>query len=293
MMLRRFVAVAGAALAVLSSIPAGSAGGDDDRSKYGLDTPVLPVDRFSDAAGTLLRRSEIPSLPGPNEAIDLDRPPFALTLAGPDGSLRRCYDLDVRPAKPSRYYVFYDRVGNYQLGQFPVVDAAPGDPGYSDLWDIIKVIVPDGFEPFNRIRDAATVERLLADPKSRYTTQRTGILLNGPVVPEGTSASLKADNREGSATLLYAWYRGKRAPYLYFEGSLRAEGDSSPVALMQFPGGSPGVPLGLALADGKTKPTIDAVPKGPGYSPLHRVVGPDGRPLLDGWLNCPVVGTAP
>ncbi len=260
---------------------------------YGLDAPLLEVDRFSDAAGTLLRRSVIPSLPGPNAPIDLDAPPFAVTVETPGGIPRRCYDLDVRSAKPPRYYVFYDRIGNYQLGQFPVVDVAPGDAGYSDVWDIWKIIVPDGFQPFNTIRDAATVERLLAEPGSGYGAARTGILLNAPIVPEGSKASLKADNRDGSATLLYAWYRGKRAPYLYFEGSLRAEGESAPVSEMRVGSRPPDRPLGLALADAGRRVSTAAAPKGPGYSPLHRVVGPDGRPLLEGWLNCPVVGTPP
>ncbi len=285
--------LAGIALSVPLSVVRGAAPRTEASPDYGLDAPLLEVDRFSDAAGTLLRRSAIPSLPAPNAPIDLDASPFAVSVETPGGAARRCYDLDVRPVAPARYYVFYDRIGNYQLGQFPIVDVAPGDPGYSDLWDIWKVIVPDGFRPFNAIRDASTVERLLADPTSGYAAYRTGILLNGPIVPEGSRAGRKADDRDGSAALLYAWYRGKRAPYLYFEGSLRAEGESAPVSEMRVLSAPSGLPLGLAFSDHESQVTVGAAPKGPGYSPLHRVVGANGGRLLDGWLNCPVVGKAP
>ena len=40
----------------------------------GLTAPLLSVDRFSDAAGTLLRRSADPGLPQPNEPFSLDDP---------------------------------------------------------------------------------------------------------------------------------------------------------------------------------------------------------------------------
>src|SRR5882672_4526687 len=135
----------------------------------GLTAPLLAVDRFSDAAGTLLRRSLDPKLPKANEPFSLDDPRFVVVVAGPGGAAGRCYNLDVRPAAPNRYYVFYDRIGNYRLAQFPVIEKAPGDPGYSDLWDIWKVITADSFRETNWVRDAATVEKLLADPAGGFT----------------------------------------------------------------------------------------------------------------------------
>ncbi len=243
---------------------------------YGMTTSsVLEVDRFSDAAGTLHRRRDDPTLPAPNAPIDLDAAPFARRIVGPGGAPAICYDLDLRPAKPHRYYVFYDTDGNYQLGQFPVVDSAPGDPGYTDLWDVWKVYVPAGFLPYNSIRDMATVEKLLADPASGYRAERTGVLINAPIVPDASKASMKADNRAGSATLLYAWYRGRRAPYLYFEGKILARGEGAPVSEARVEGD---------VLRAKT------FPGDPGYSPLRRLVGPDGKPLGEMPLNCPVVG---
>lgn len=246
----------------------------------GAEAPLLEVDRFSDTAATLLRRSAHPGLPAPNQAIDLDSPIFAIPVEGPGGRRLQCYDLDLRPADASRLYVFYDDAGNYKLGQFPVVDAAPGDPGYSDLWDVWKVTVPGGFR-INSIRDRAAVEKLLADPASGYTASRTGVLVNGPIVPEGSRASLKAGGG-GRTSLLYLWYKGRRAPYLYFEGSIRAASDKAPVSDMVIDSKkfSPG--------DGSTA-RLSAMPGDAAYSPLRRVVRPDGRRLVEGTLNCPVV----
>jgi len=259
-------------------------------ASFGFDAPLLQVDRFSDRAATHFRRSAMPSLPKPNEPILLDAPPFLVDLAGASGARAHCYDLDVQPARPARFYVFYDQAGNYILTQFPVVGVAPGDPGYSDLWDIWKVTVPNGFKADNSLRDLESVEKLLRDPKSGYQAERTGALLNGPIVPDGSSARHKAEGREGAATLRYAWYRGRRAPYLYFEQHLRWAEDQSPVSRMvleTLPTG--GDPARLPLSRlGPLHPS--ELPGEKGYSPLRSLVGPTGKPLIDGFVNCPIVG---
>jgi hypothetical protein len=268
--------------------PPGATSAAPPPPSFGLDAPLLAVDRFSEKAATRLRRDRVPGLPGPNEPIHLDAPPFLVEVTGPGDRRGRCYDLDQRPARPNRFYVFYDRVGNYVLTQFPIVDVAPGDPGYSDLWDIWKVTVPDTFKPDNTLRDLAALDRLLADPASGYTAERTGALLNGPIVPEGSTALLKAEHRDGAAALRYAWYRGRRAPYLYFEQTLRPKGEEAPVSTMTLAGNaSTPAPGGLA---GRGPARVAALPGDPGYSPLHRLVAPDGRPLFDAPVNCPVVG---
>jgi hypothetical protein len=243
---------------------------------FGLTAPLLAVDRFSEKAATRLRRDRVRGLPGPNEPIRIDAPPFLLEVTGPGGRKARCYDLDVRPARPARFYVFYDAQGNYVLTQFPIVDVAPGDPGYTDLWDLWKVTVPAGFPPDNSLRDMTALERLLSDKESGYKAERSGALLNGPIVPEGSSAAMKADRRDGAAALRYVWYRGRRAPYLYFEQMLRIAGEMSPVASMTISGAG-------AIS-------VSALPGDPGYSPLWRVSDADGRPLYEQTLNCPVVG---
>jgi hypothetical protein len=259
---------------------------------FGQSAPLLAVDRFSEKAATRLRRDRVRGLPGPNEPIRLDVPPFLLEVTGPGGRKARCYDLDLRPAHPARFYVFYDVQGNYLLTQFPIVDVAPGDPGYSDLWDLWKVTVPPGFPADNSLRDMTTLDKVLAGKESGFIAERTGALLNGPIVPEGSSASMKADRRDGAAALRYVWYRGRRAPYLYFEQTLRIAGELSPVASMTItpPAGSPAGWRPFDPSSGAGAMAVSALPGAPGYSPLWRVLGPDGRPLYDDPLNCPVVG---
>lgn len=258
-------------------------------SSFGFDAPLLEVDRFSDKAATHLKRSQHPDLPKPNQPILLDDPPFLVSLLGPSQAGVHCYDLDVTSPRPARFYVFYDQAGNYVLTQFPVVNVAPGDAGYSDVWDIWKVTVPLDFKADNWLRDFGQVGKLLKDPNSGYSAAQTGALLNGPIVPEGSRANHKAEKREGAATLRYAWYRGRRAPFLYFEEHLRWAGDQVPVASMildsDAPSASlPGVPLGQA---GKLR--VMELPGDKGYSPLHSLTNASGKSLLDGVLNCPII----
>jgi hypothetical protein len=290
--------VAGLSLAAASGGRAGESFAAAPQSQvptFGLDAPLLSVDRFSERAGTLLRRSAVAGLPAPNEAIDLDRPPFLVGVRTPDGSLRSCYDFDLRPAEPATMYVFYDSLGQYVITQFPVVDVAPGDPGYTDLWRILKVTIPNGQPRDNSIRDADTVRRLLADASSGYSSENTQSLLNGPIVPEGSHGQWKADDRPGSVVLRYAWYRGKRAPYLYFEQSLVAD-PVVPVSTMKFEQAAGSPPAG-ALTAGSIPSllqsaivSVGAAPMSPGYSPLHTITDSSGKPLFDRPLNCPVVG---
>jgi hypothetical protein len=69
--------------------------------------PIAAVDRFSDAAGTLLRRSADPRLPGPNEPIDFDRPPLNTLGFSPTGEPALYYDLDVKSTTPAPVYILY------------------------------------------------------------------------------------------------------------------------------------------------------------------------------------------
>src|SRR5687768_17678298 len=116
--LRRWVTVAGLALLALAC--------DDEDDTGPTDpgpAPQARIDRFSDAAGNLFRRSEMPSLPGPDQPIDLDRPPFITRGLGPDGQRVRYYNFDVMPASPVPIYVLF-RQGETQpvVGQQNIVD---------------------------------------------------------------------------------------------------------------------------------------------------------------------------
>ncbi|HXH28385.1 MAG TPA: hypothetical protein VNL37_05030, partial [Candidatus Polarisedimenticolia bacterium] len=247
-------------------------------------------------AATRLRRSRLPGLPGPNRPIAFDRPPFLLRVIGPDGRPAQCYDLDQRPARPARLYVFYDQANNYILNQLPVVGVAPGDAGYTDLWDIWKVTAPASFVPDNSLRDFEAVERLLSDPASGFTAARTGALVNGPIVPDGSTAEMKAERRGGAATLRYLWYKGQLAPYLYFEQRLRLEGSDAPTGRMTLEpssdraGGTGGASAAPGDLTGE-KLRIDTLPGDAGYSPLRLLVDGAGRTLFEDPINCPVVGS--
>src|SRR5688500_3875496 len=99
---RRWVTVAGLTLLTLACSDDDIAGpGDPDRA------PRAHVDRFSDLAGTLFRRSAMPSLPGRDEPIDLDQPPFVTHGLGPSGQRVRYYNFDVMPESPAPIYVLF------------------------------------------------------------------------------------------------------------------------------------------------------------------------------------------
>jgi hypothetical protein len=264
---------------------------DPQQALFGFDAPVLEVDRFSDAAATRLRRSSGTGYPAPGAPMDLDSPLFLRKIEGKDGTHRSCYDLDLRPSAPGRFFVFYDDLGNFILPQLPVVDRIPGDPSYSDIWDIWKVTIPRGAPIDNRIRDVETIEKLLKNPDSGYSSVRTGSLLNAPIVPDGSHAGMKADDKEGQAALRYAWYRGKRAPYLYFEEHLVSDGPA-PVSRMELKSSVDPAKVGKDHAVASVLPVIRNMPGQPGYSPLMIMLGADGKPLYDVPLNCPVVGKA-
>lgn len=79
-----------------------------------------------------------------------------------------------------------------------VVDVVPGDPGYSDLWEVQFVLVPAGFDG-----DLRSLEELNA---SGLLTMPSGMLVNCPLVPAGSTTSEGHSLRPG-------WYRGEQIHY--------------------------------------------------------------------------------
>jgi hypothetical protein len=84
-------------------------------------------------------------------------------------------------------------------GQFNIVDAIPGDAGYSDLWQVNLVTVPEDYEP-NSIHSAADLATM------SYPTEVPGLLVNCPVVPAGSTL---ANGEE----LVTGWYRDQHVYY--------------------------------------------------------------------------------
>jgi hypothetical protein len=92
--------------------------------------PIAAVNRFSDSAGTLLRRSADTRLPGPNEPIDFDRPPLNTLGFSPAGEPVLYYHLDVQSTTPAPAYILYREGEDDPVqGQLDIIDTLPGEKG--------------------------------------------------------------------------------------------------------------------------------------------------------------------
>ena len=130
-------------------------------------------------------------------------------------------------------------------GQHNVVDVVPGDAGYSDLWEVMLVTVPDGYEA-DSIKSRADVE------SSGYPIMPAGIFVNCPIVPEGTTF-------ENGEQLVQGWNKGEAVFYPDF-------GPNQPAAIPIWvfitgmdSGGNP------QFLEGQNN-IIDSIPGDPGYS---------------------------
>lgn len=88
-------------------------------------------------------------------------------------------------------------------GQANIIDVLPGQEGYSDLWQVMLVEVPDDYEA-NTLRSAEAVL------DAGYPITPTDQFVNCPVVPAGSTLS------EGGAPLVQGWYRDQEVFYFDF-----------------------------------------------------------------------------
>lgn len=242
------------------------------------DAPEVAVDRFSDEAGTLFKRSENSALPGPNVPIDFDQSPFITQGLGPDGQIIKYYNFDVLPTASAPIFAFFrESDGAAVEGQLNIIDVIPGDDHYNDFWHVHKVLVPDNYEA-NTI---ASVEELM---ESGYTIERTNIIKNCPVVPKGSTAELRYSSAE-STGLVKGWYKEQIVHYFLFEEKaitveLPDEGHPEvPLSdiLVTFninpgmEGGGP--PSGFMTEEGtiQTHNVTETLPEDEAYSPLWDV----------------------
>src|SRR5438477_3997742 len=79
----------------------GSGPGTMATAKDPATAEKVAVDRFSDQAGMLQRRSASPSLPGPNQPVSFDQAPFITQALGPQREKVRYHNFDVRPTVPA------------------------------------------------------------------------------------------------------------------------------------------------------------------------------------------------
>ncbi len=177
-------------------------------------------------------------------------------------------------------------------GQHNIVDVAPGDDGYSDLWLVNFVVVPEDYEP-DSITSAADLQAM------NYETIQPGVLVNCPIVPAGSTF-------ETGFPLTQGWYRGERVYYPDFGMNPAV---SIPIWVFATGMDASGNPI---LVEGQHN-IIDAIPGDEGYSDFWhvRLVMVDGayeansitsaQAVADGGfevvqtplvVNCPVVPRA-
>lgn len=238
--------------------------------------PLAQVDRFSADAGTLFVRDNDPSLPGPNEAIDFDQGPFTTAGLGPDGSVVHYYNFDVQPTTPAPIYVlFHDGDTMPVPDQLNIINVLPGQPGYNDFWRVYKVTVPADYE-------ANTVTSYDEIVAAGYTVTPTDMLVNCPVVPQGSTATMRYNG--GDASLHRGWYEGQVVFYFQFdEKMLSVVSGTGAVPVAQIyvtfnvnpdssnPASGPASGFMTESGTQQTHNVADSVPTNTNYSPLWLV----------------------
>src|SRR5262249_30106401 len=208
-----------AVLLALNSEPVGAVSLPVDPDK----APIAAVDRFSDAAGTLLVRSADNHLPGPNEPIDFDTPSLSILGLTPTGQPALYYHLDVKSTTPAPVYVLYREGEDKPVqGQLDIIDTLPGEKGYNDFRQVWKVRMPKDYVA-NTMTDAAMLTQ------AGYKMEKTDKLLNMAVVPDKSRARFRFNG--GNPELQRAWYRSQVAKFFLFdEAPLSVSGDKVPVS---------------------------------------------------------------
>ncbi len=287
---------------------------DGDSMEDGMMDPAeaerVGVDRFSEAAGTLMVRSEENDLPGPGEPIDFDQPPFLTRGLGPDGGHVAYYNFDVQPTAPAPIFVLFREGEEHPVdGQLNIIDVVPGDDGYNDFWQVTKVTVPSDYTA-NSATSFADLQ------EAGYDIEPTSMVVNCPVVPDGSTASMRAG--DGDAGLVDGWYDGKVVSYFEFtEAPLELADGAVPTSPIYVSfninpneeGGGPA--SGFMTEDGndRTHNVVATLPEDDAYSPLWTVnvydnadfdavsdleAVSDANVLATGVanVNCPIVSTA-
>ncbi|MCB1058724.1 MAG: hypothetical protein KDB65_00705 [Calditrichaeota bacterium] len=267
--------------------------------------PRAHIDRFSDAAGHLFKRSGNSALPAADEAIDMDVEPFITHGLGPDGGNVTYYNFDVMPQTPAPIYVLQrDGESSPVAGQLNIVDDIPGDADYNDFWRPNVVTVPADY-----VANTITSVQQIID--MGLPMEQLDVLVNCPVVPEGSTADLGG----GANGLTRGWYRDSVVTYFNFdEAALAPAADMVPTSpiLVCFninpdeDGGGP--PSGFKTEPGtdQTHNVVATIPGQGGYSPLWDVTAYDNAEFdnVSDWttaaavtvtfdpgvnVNCPVV----
>jgi len=242
------------------------------------EAPKVSIDRFSQDAGTLFVRDASNDLPGPNQPVDFDQSPFITQGFGPDGEIVQYYNFDVQQITSAPIFVLFREGESIPVtGQLNIIDVIPGDEGYNDFWHVHKVNVPADYV-------ANSMTSLTEIMQGNYVIERTNMIVNCPVVPEGSSAELRFRQTENNG-LIRGWYRGQVVYYFSFEEkqltvNLPAEGHPEvPVSEIRVsfnvnpdePGGGPPSGFKTEGESSQTHNVLQTLPENSGYSPLWDV----------------------
>jgi hypothetical protein len=251
---------------------------DDNNNDNGvLDPNTAPrasVDRFSDQAAHLYKRSANPGLPGANVAINMDDPamPFKTQGLGPNGEVVQYYNFDVQSETPASFYKLRHEGDTVMVeGQLEILDVKPGDPYYTDFWHVIWVDVPANYV-------ANTIHSVQQIIDGGYHTEETDEIENCPIVPEGSTAALRYGG--GETDLMRGWYKNQIVYFWDFEErEIEIENGLVPEADIfvcfninpDQPGGGPPSGFKTEPATVQTHNVVEILPTTDGYTPLWDV----------------------
>jgi hypothetical protein len=295
-------------LAITAVAGLGSCDDDNDAVKIHnvITAEKVSVDRFSAAAGHLMIRDASNGLPTANAAVNFDQAPFITKGKGPTGQNVEYYNFDVQPVDPAPIYVLFKEGSDSPVpDQLNIIDVLPGETGYNDFWLVHKVTVPSNYQA-NEVASIAEIQA------KGYTIEATTMIVNCPVVPEGSTASKRLGG--GSTGLNKGWYKEKIVSYFTFdEKAITASGGKVPTSPIYVcfninadeVGGGP--PSGFKVEAGtmQTHNVVATIPSSGSYSPLWLVNAYDNDEFddvsnlataqtapganLGATVNCPVV----
>jgi hypothetical protein len=261
-----------------SSMGSGGTGGSTDQPLDPDKASKASVDRFSPAAGTLMVRDANNGLPGPNEPINFDSgAPFITHGLGPAGEKVTYYNFDMQSVHSAPIFVLFEEGKDTPVSdQLNIVGVIPGDADYSDFWHVHKVTVPAGYV-------ANTLTSVAEVMSSGYPVERTDLVVNCPVVPEGSTAKLRYGG--GDNGLVRGWYKDQVVFYFDFSEKelhvdLPAEGHPDvPLSdiFVSFntnpdqPGGGPASGFVTEPGTDQTHNVAETLPDDAAYSPLWDV----------------------
>jgi hypothetical protein len=253
---------------------------DDEPTPLDPDTaPKVAVDRFSADSGTLFVRTADNGLPEADAPIDFDQAPFITQGLGPDGEVVRYYNFDVMPTESAPIFALFREGEDAPVsGQLNIIGVIPGDDGYNDFWHVHKVTVPEDYVA----NTLTNVEDVMA---SGYAIERTNLVVNCPVVPDGSTADLRLGG--GASGLVRGWYRDEVVTYFEFgEKTLIVEPPpsghptvpTSPIYVSfnvnpdeNDPSSGPASGFKMETGSPQTHNVVATVPSDDDYSPLWAV----------------------